>query len=511
MKKHTSFKEWLFFVPAAVIAAGAFWGFQKNIPVFPSLPKLETKVEAETGTEETDLAGIAARARDRESNLPKNQKKKQKKKPAYHTGSAWKDGNYTGSGTGYGGTIRVCVSIKKGKIADIRVLSHDRETPAYFAKASTLTKSIVSAQSLEINAVSGATYSSGGILEAVADALIKAGDASLKKTKKARKNKPAVSKADASKAQKTSLKNKTQRAEKTKGQPADGEFEGSAVCERFGYNIHLKTRFRNGKTVAVYALSVAGNSDPTNTVYLQKAWKPVIRNILKAQKADVDAVTGATYSSYGIMEAYADAYEKAVFKNFPKTVQSAKPSKKPKETRKPEKTETIITPQTEQKELPENGLSDGTYHVSTVCEPDEDEDFYAYTLSADVIFQDQKCKDILNFSSNAESNRLFYQKAANGNGSIAGVVKQLLQKQSADGIHAVTGATCSSRAIIHLYLQALERAGAESRQKTDLQTPVPETPLLETPVPVPVFETPVPQNQVLQTPLPSPEKERKDR
>lgn len=80
------------------------------------------------------------------------------------------DGVYTGYGQGRNGSITVEVTVESGKIADIQVVG-EAETPKYFSRAETVIDSILSAQSTEVDAITGATISSEGIKEAVADAL----------------------------------------------------------------------------------------------------------------------------------------------------------------------------------------------------------------------------------------------------------------------------------------------------------------------------------------------------
>lgn len=89
--------------------------------------------------------------------------------------SAYKDGTYQGSGTGYkGNTTTVSVTVQGGKITGISVLSTG-DTPRFFDRACpVVTQSIISKQTASVNAVSGATYSSAGIMQAVANALKKA-------------------------------------------------------------------------------------------------------------------------------------------------------------------------------------------------------------------------------------------------------------------------------------------------------------------------------------------------
>ena len=73
-------------------------------------------------------------------------------------------------------------------LTDVKILSHDAEDPAYFTLAEGLTDKILSAQSTDVDAASGATFSSHGIVEAVNSALEQAvNDASLEAAAEAAK------------------------------------------------------------------------------------------------------------------------------------------------------------------------------------------------------------------------------------------------------------------------------------------------------------------------------------
>ena len=96
----------------------------------------------------------------------------------------YKDGIYQGSGTGFGGTITVQVTISGGKIASIEILSAAGETGSYFASAKGVISKMISGQTPNVDAVSGATYSSNGIIQAVQNALSKAGKGKAAKTTK---------------------------------------------------------------------------------------------------------------------------------------------------------------------------------------------------------------------------------------------------------------------------------------------------------------------------------------
>lgn len=84
-------------------------------------------------------------------------------------------GTYTGVGAGKNGDITVEVTFSAEKIERITIVSHS-ETPSLSdAAIANIPTQIVESQSLGVDAVSGATYTSNGIVEAVADAVKQAG------------------------------------------------------------------------------------------------------------------------------------------------------------------------------------------------------------------------------------------------------------------------------------------------------------------------------------------------
>ena len=86
----------------------------------------------------------------------------------------YKDGTYTGEADGFGGTIQVEVKIEKTKIAEINVISAEKEDGAYLSMAKDIIPKIIDAQSADIDTISGATFSSTGIKNASEQALEKA-------------------------------------------------------------------------------------------------------------------------------------------------------------------------------------------------------------------------------------------------------------------------------------------------------------------------------------------------
>lgn len=437
-------REMIFVVPAFILAGVALAGLGMNPLNLPDISVTPGSSAASAAKEEPGQQSGLSQPDDSAA-----KDKAKVKKTNYQGSTEWKDGVYIGKGTGFGGTIQVEVTIKNGKMTKIDDVLHEQETPEYYKKAAAIIPKILKAQSPNVDTISGATYSSSGIREAVIRALNQAG---AEITNPSGSNPASAS--GSGTAKKTSTGKKL-----ADGQPADGTYTGSASCQKFDYTVTLSVRFKNGKARAISNLKVTGNEDDANVAYYKKAWKPMVKKLLKAQTTKVDVVSGATYSSNAIVDAYQDAYNKAVSQNS-----KAKGKTKGKAAAKDSTKKTLPSDDTEN--IPAGTVQDGTYHVNAVCDPDEDKDFTSYTLYADVVFAGGKCNAITNFSSTDETNKSYYTKAAKGTSKSPGVVEQILNKQSATGISAVSGATCSSRTIRALYLQALTQAtGVEQKEE----------------------------------------------
>ena len=100
--------------------------------------------------------------------------------------NVYKDGTYTGEAEGYGGTIQVEVTLTGDEITSINVVSAPGEDSAYLSQAESVIDSILSAQSTDVDTVSGATFSSTGILNAVDAALGKAENSCKKRQREVR-------------------------------------------------------------------------------------------------------------------------------------------------------------------------------------------------------------------------------------------------------------------------------------------------------------------------------------
>ena len=223
--------------------------------------------------------------------------------------SQLKDGVYNGSASGYGGEIRVKVTVSNGKISDIKVESHS-ETPEYYDRCSGIIPSIISSQSTNVDGVSGATFTSNGIKAAVADALKSAGASSASNSSNSNtsKVKPTESKNSQS-ADKEEIKKlkkqikELQDAADVKDKLKDGKYQGNGTG--FKGNVKAEVVVSGGK---ISSINILENVD--DAPYFDKA-KTLIPSIISKQSLRVDSISGATYSSNGIKSAVRDALKKA--------------------------------------------------------------------------------------------------------------------------------------------------------------------------------------------------------
>ena len=86
-------------------------------------------------------------------------------------GGTYKDGTYTGSAQGFGGDIKVKVTVSGQKISVIDITEASGEDEAYLSMAKDIINTMLDKQNADVDTVSGATYSSTGIKNAVTQAL----------------------------------------------------------------------------------------------------------------------------------------------------------------------------------------------------------------------------------------------------------------------------------------------------------------------------------------------------
>jgi uncharacterized protein with FMN-binding domain len=271
------------------------------------------------------------------------------------TAEGYRDGIYCGTGTGFQGEIKVKVTIKKGKINTIEVVK-SQDGASYLERASALLTRIIKKQSTNVDAVSGATYSSNGLIEAT--------EAALKKAEKKHK-----------KSDKKSNKNTEKNKDKDKDTSDKDKTEDKKTDE-------------DGSAPEVFL--------PSETI------------------VPMDVVSPTPVPSSG-----------------------------------EENTETLV-------------YANGTYQASAICNPNVYADFDAYTLSLKITIANDLVTSVTDVKGSGtlydSSNDWYIKRAVDGTSKYPGVTSQIISKGTCEGVDVVSGATCSSKAIIEAVKKALESA-----------------------------------------------------
>lgn len=377
-------------IPGIAVAALAAWGVASGGAVLEDIPELTSKAQA------ANLGSGSAGAAD---------------------AGSWQDGTWTGTAQGYGGDVTVSVTIANKKITAIEVVSASGETPSFFSRAKAIIPKIIEAQNPDVDVVSGATYSSNGIINAVKNALTKASGGTVTETS----NGGAASNAAGS----------TSSDAFQDGTYKDGTYTGSAAG--FRGNITVSVTISGGKIASISVVSAPGNDEP----YLSKAKTLIAKVLAKQSPNGVDTVSGATYSSNGILNAIKNALTKAAGGTVSETPNSGgttggdtSPSKLDKDT------------------------YTGTYKDGTYTGTGKG---YKGTVTAKVTISGGKIKTI---DVSGSDDAAYFGKAKNG------IVNKIISGQSTN-VDTVSGATYSSNGIISAVRNALKKAQTTGGTTTD--------------------------------------------
>ena len=435
-------------------------------------------------------------------------------KAAVQDASAYKDGTYYGTGKGFAGTMKVKVDIAGGKIASISIVS-TKDGDSYVKSASSLLDTIVEKQSTNVDTVSGATFSSRGIIAAVRSALSQAAVSQNTAGNNTDKQDATETSGNGQTDENSSGSSQEQGTEGTLPY-VDGIYYGTAE----GYKGDIKVAVViQDKTLKAILVTEKQDDEPFITNAMD-----VLKNMMKKQSADVDTVSGATYSSKGLIGAVKAAFEearkttagentgdsnsgnnnssnnsdnsniagdedKAVLSKLVQSqasldgtqytqlswyllqirlgdaneVLSFAEATKKDVSRAQEKLQAAINA-LQKNDTSTNVYEDGTYDVSTLCIPDDDMDFSAYNLSMKVTIANDRIVSITDVKGDGDSqNASYIKKATDGTKNQPGMVSVLTSQANADsidfsGIDTVSRATCTSKAIINGCKSVLEAA-----------------------------------------------------
>ena len=380
---------------------------------------------------------------------------------------AYKDGVYYGSATGFAGPIKVKVVIADGKIASVEIVETS-DGSSYIGKASSITGKIVASQSTNVDTVSGATYSSVGIINAVRNALAQA----------------AVNPGEGGQQDLIVPELPDQKVEDVPAVPTvsgnfpypDGTYYGTA--EGYLGDITVAVVIQNQTIQSVEILS---NED--DAAYFDRA-KVVANRVVNQQTTGVDTVSGATYSSRGIInaiQAALDAAKSAANPSQPVNPDHGNTDGNGNNNGNNGNTDTGNNgSDTDKKSV---YYADGTYPVTVLCEPDEDEDFEPYHLSASIVIKNDRVAEINNVTGDGDSgNNSYIKRAVNGTSSMTGMVSRIIGMAVVDmtgenagaqvdqnlaQMDTVSRATCTSKSIKEACREALRQAREKFLAETE--------------------------------------------
>ena len=317
------------------------------------------------------------------------------------------DGIYEGTGTGFAGKITVAVEIKDKKIVAITVLNVEADDAAFFNRAKGVIDRIIQSQNLDVDVVSGATYSSRGIISAVKNALTGEKD-SGKTAENPGKGEGSTTVAEVADA----------------AAYKDGTYYGSATG--FAGPIKVKVVISGGKIASIEIVSTSDGSS-----YISKA-SAITGKIVASQSTNVDTVSGATYSSVGIINAVRNALAQAAVDGS--TV--------------PASTENTEQNNQQNQSAPTPSVSgnfpypDGTYYGTA--------EGYLGDVKVAIVLKNHTIQSVQILEN--EDDAAFFNRAR-------AVVNNIVKNQTT-GVDVVSGATYSSNGIINAVKAALESAKA---------------------------------------------------
>lgn len=322
------------------------------------------------------------------------------------------DGTYYGTGKGFGGNITVRLVIQEGKIAQIEVTDAPGEGAEYLAKAKGLIANVISMQTPNVDVVSGASYTSNGIILAIQNALSQAASG----TAQQEDNSNPDHEEDSAKNQDSKSGNKTQKYK-------NGTYYGTG--KGFAGNITVKVTIKKNSISNIKVTKV----DADGAEFIKKA-KNVIQNIINTQSTEVDVITGATYSSNGIILAVQNALKKAVLDET--------------KDRKDDKNKTDNNNQTNTDNTTEQ-YTDGTYYGTGKG--------FGGNIEVKVVVKSGKITSITITNAQSETKEFLNMAKA--------VITSILKTQNTN-VDVVTGATYTSKGIIEAVKNALNQKNNSS-------------------------------------------------
>ena len=331
------------------------------------------------------------------------------------------------------------------------------------------TGKILASQSTNVDTVSGATYSSVGIINAVRNALAQA----------------AVNPGEGGQQDLIVPELPEQKVEDVPAVPTvsgnfpypDGTYYGTA--EGYLGDITVAVVIQNQTIQSVEILS---NED--DAAYFDRA-KVVANRVVNQQTIGVDTVSGATYSSRGIINAIQAALDAAKIAADPSQPVNPDHGNAGDNGNNGNDNNGNTDNGNDGSDTDKKSVyyADGTYPVTVLCEPDEDEDFEPYHLSANIVIKNDRVAEINNVTGDGDSgNNSYIKRAVNGTSGMTGMVSRMIGMavtdmsgenagaqvdQNLTELDTVSRATCTSKSIKEACREALRQAREKFLAETE--------------------------------------------
>lgn len=385
-----------------------------------------TKNQTDEDASEQENADTAEK--EKKEDKKKDEDKKEEQKSTAKGSFDVSDGTYYGTGTGFAGKIKVAVTVKDKQITAIEIVENEADDDTFFSRAKGVIDKIISGQTLEVDVVSGATYSSNGIISAVKNALTGAADSGTPASTSA-----GASGGSSSPAGGSSSISTVQDASAY----ADGTYYGTGTG--FSGALTVEVVISGGK---ISSIQIMDTSDGDS--YIQSA-SGLISNIIATQSTNVDTVSGATYSSVGIIEAVRNALSQAAISsdgnsNSQNTNSSSNGNGQNSNNNSSDNT-TAVTGKFPYKEGVYYGTAEG----------------YLDDIKVAIVIQDKTLKAVVIVEENDDET--FFKRART-------VAENMVKKQTVD-VDVVSGATYSSKGIIGAVKEALKEAEKATKGEND--------------------------------------------
>lgn len=385
-----------------------------------------TKNQTDEDTSEQENADTAEK--EKKEDKKKDEDKKEEQKSTAKGSFDVSDGTYYGTGTGFAGKIKVAVTVKDKQITAIEIVENEADDDTFFSRAKGVIDKIISGQTLDVDVVSGATYSSNGIISAVKNALTGAADSGTSASTSA-----GASGGSSSPAGGSSSVSTVQDASAY----ADGTYYGTGTG--FSGALTVEVVISGGK---ISSIQIMDTSDGDS--YIQSA-SGLISNIIATQSTNVDTVSGATYSSVGIIEAVRNALSQAAISsdgnsNSQNTNSSSNGNGQNSNNNSSDNT-TAVTGKFPYKEGVYYGTAEG----------------YLDDIKVAIVIQDKTLKAVVIVEENDDET--FFKRART-------VAENMVKKQTVD-VDVVSGATYSSKGIIGAVKEALKEAEKATKGEND--------------------------------------------